>query len=440
MRLRSLVVPIVALIAFLSLAPVAALASTTPTEAAATAAAKADHTAYTLSPEKTAKAIELSHFYDTLYFVRDGWGILSLFLILHLGIAARIRNVTENLSGHRWVQGPAFAALFLLTYTLANLPVLMLGHWKSFKEGFSVEHWGPWLGDQGKTFVVDGLMLSLFVMLLFWIIRKFPRRWWLWLWFPSVLIAGFATYVTPLWIDPLYHKFEPLSQSNPALVEQIEKIAQHAGIDVPRERMFVMKASAKTTLLNAYVTGFGSSKRLVVWDTTIKKATPDEIALLAGHEMGHYVLGHIVRGMVLGFVGMLAAFFVAFRVFQWLLRRCGARWGIRSQDDWAALALMFLVMSVLFFLSTPIQNAFSRGIEQDADIFGLEAVHGIIADPQATGQAEFQLLGENQLLETEPNAFVEFWTDSHPSIPFRAAFAKHYDPWVPGAEPKFFKK
>lgn len=440
MRLLSKVFSAVSLLCALSLAPSAARALPTATEAAATAAAKNDHTAYTLPPDKTAKAIELSHFYDTLYFVGYGWGILSLFLMLQLGIAARIRDTAVKLGPNRWAQGFAFTLLFLLTYTLANLPVRIVGHWKSFSEGFSVQHWGSWLGDQGKSFAINGLLLSLFAMLLFWIIRRFPRRWWLWLWFPSMAIAMFMTYVAPYVFDPMFHKFEPLSKTSPVLVEQIQKIATHANIDIPPERMFLMKASAKTTLLNAYVTGFGSSKRLVVWDTLLSKATPDEVTLVAGHEMGHYVLGHIVRGMLLGFLGMLAAFFVAFQLFQLLLRRFGARWKISAQDDWAALTVMLFVMSVILFVSSPIQNWTSRGMEQDADIFGIEAVHGVVADPQATGQAFFQLLGETDVDEPNPNPFFEFWADSHPSIPFRAAFARHYDPWAPGASPKFFTK
>jgi len=143
---------------------------------------------------------------------------------------------------------------------------------------------------------------------------------------------------------------------------------------------------------------------------------------------------------LLSFAGILLGFYVGFRMFQFLLRRYGPRWRIPSQDDWAALAIMILAMSVISFFAEPIQNSISRSMEQDADIFGLEAIHGVVADPQATGQAEFQLLGENALVEPNPSPFVEFWTDSHPSIPFRAAFAKHYDPWAPGEEPKFFKK
>ena len=440
MRLRSLLLSLTAVMGMLWLLPFAAYASTTPTEAAAIAAADNDHTAYTLPPDKVAKSEELDRFYDTLFFVRAGWGILALFLILQFGIAAKMRDFAVGLRDNPWTQGPIFMLQLLLLVTLVNLPLGMLGHHESVKEGFSIQHWGSWFGDQAKSFMLEWGIGSLLVMVLHLLIRKFPRRWWLWLWFPTMAFALFGTYLSPLVIDPLFNKFEPLSQANPALVAQIEAVAKHGGIDIPPDRMFLMKASAKTTLLNAYVTGFGGSKRLVVWDTLLAKATPDEISLIAGHEMGHYVLGHILWGISASFVGILLAFFVGFHIFQLLLRQFGARWGVSSQEDWAAVVVMFLVMSVLSFFAEPIGNAFSRGMEHDADVFGQEVVHGIVADPQATGQASFQLLGESEVVDPNPSPFIEFWTDSHPSIPFRAAFAKHYDPWAPGAEPKYFKK
>ena len=201
-----------------------------------------------------------------------------------------------------------------------------------------------------------------------------------------------------------------------------------------------MRASSKVTSMNAYVTGFGASKRVVVWDTSIAKGTPDEILFIFGHEMGHYVLGHIVRGILFGFVVILVLFFLGFHLFQFLLRRFGQRWSVRGQDDWAALTVFVLVLSALTFISQPILSAFSRAQEHEADVFGQEVVHGIVADPQASAQAAFQVLGENSLSYPYPPAFVTFWAADHPPIWFRAAFGKHYDPWAPNAAPKYFPK
>jgi Zn-dependent protease with chaperone function len=424
-----------------SLAPVAARAATTPTEAAAIAAANHDHTAYTLPPDKLAKAQALYRVRVALDFGATLWSIVALVLILELGIAARMRNFAVNLSGNRWGQGYLFLLFFLLLTTLLSLPLDIYGQQVRNAYGLSVQHWGSWFADQGKSFALAYIFGGLGVMLLFFLIRKFPRRWWLWLWFPTMAFALLAIFASPYVIDPLFNKFEPLSKTNPDLVARLEQVvAKGKGIEIPPERMFLMKASDKVTTLNAYVTGFGASKRVVVWDTSIAKATPDEVLFIFGHEMGHYVLNHILKGILFSFVFILVSFFLGFHLFQFLLGRFGKRWGIAGQDDWAALVVFVLVLSAISFLGDPVANSFSRAHEHAADVFGEEVVHGIVADPQAAGQAAFQVLGDNSLVDPDPSPFVEFWTRSHPPIWFRAAFAKHYNPWAPDAQPKYFPK
>ena len=222
---------------------------------------------------------------------------------------------------------------------------------------------------------------------------------------------------------------------------QLEKVvARGKGLEISPERMFLMRASNKTTQLNAYVTGFGSSKRIVVWDTSITKGTPDEIAFIFGHEMGHYVLGHIVQGIFLTFLISFFAFFLAYHLFQLLLRRFGRGWRIPQQDNWAALPVFLLALSLISILEEPLQDDLIRRNEHAADVFGEEAVHGIVADPQAVGQATFQLLGESSLNAPDPDPFYVWLTYTHPPIWYRAAFAKAYNPWVAGEAPKYFKK
>ena len=179
---------------------------------------------------------------------------------------------------------------------------------------------------------------------------------------------------------------------------------------------------------------------MVVWDNSITKGNMDEVLDIFGHEMGHYVLGHVTEGMLFSFPLTLVAFWAGFYLLQFLLRRFGTRWRIPGQQDWAALVVMALVINGLSFLSEPIQNSFSRAIEHSADVYGQEVVHGIIANPQATGQATEQLLGEDSFSAPDPSPFVTFWASSHPATWWRAAFARHYDPWAPGAAPKYFKR
>lgn len=396
--------------------------------------------AYSLPPERLQRAIEYSRKRTVLEFVFVGWGILQLAGLLSFGLAAKMRDGAVKLSGNRWAQGYAFVFLLLLVTSLLNLPLQIYGHHLAVEYGQSVQHWGSWLGDHAKSFGLTFVVAGLLVMLLFWVMRKSPTRWWFWFWIPAMASVVFGVFVAPIFIDPIFNKFEPLAQSNPALVERLETVVARGGITIPPERMFLMKASAKYTGMNAYVTGFGASKRVVVWDTSIAKASPDEISFIFGHEMGHYVLNHIYIGMAFTGVVMLVLFWLGYYGVQWLLGRYGMAWGIADQRDWAALVVLLLVISVFSFLSDPITNGFSRWMEHDADVYGQEAMHGIVDDPQAVAQQSFQVLGEESLEDPSPNRLVEFWTFDHPSVGSRAAFAASYDPWAAGEQPKYFKR
>ena len=420
--------------------PVPGSAAMTPTEAKASQFAEHDSTAYSLPPEKLQKAKALTRIEDIYALASTVWLPLLILLILTLGLAARYRDAAMRLSENRWIQGYAFLFFLLLTTTVLTLPLNIYGHHVGLAYGFSVQGWASWLDDQAKSFGLKWLIGGLLTMILVWMMRKSPTRWWLWFWMVTVVFVVAGVFVTPYVIDPMFNRFEPLSKSNPALVERLEQVAERGGIAIPPERMFLMKASAKVTTLNAYVTGFGASKRVVVWDTTIAKATPDEIAFIFAHESGHYALGHVVLGVALSCAGMLPFFWIGYHGVRLLLRRYGTAWRIPSQQDWGALVVLALVLATLSAISDPIDNGISRVIEHNADVYGQEAVHGIVADPQAVGRQTFQVIGEESLDDPTPNRFFEFWFDGHPSTRYRAAFSEAYDPWAAGESPKYFAK
>lgn len=440
MRFRSLVLLLAVLVSGFATTAQASVQTATGTSAEAAAQVETpEKPAYSLPPEKLKQAIDYSRIRVVLDFAASGWGIVMLFLLLALGVARWMQDVAVWASRNRWMQGFIFTLLLLFITTLLGLPLDMYGHHEAVRFGQSVQGWGSWFGDQAKSFSLTFVVGWLLVMLLFWVIRKSPRCWWFWFWIPAMASVVFGVFVAPVLIDPLFNKFEPLQKTNPVLVERLEQVVKRGGISIPPDRMFLMAASAKVTGLNAYVTGFGPSKRVVVWDTSIQKATPDEILFIFGHEMGHYVLGHIRS--TIEFLGLLLLieFYLGYRGIRWLIRRYGGRWGAESQNDWTALVVLLLVFSVLGFLGEPIVNGYSRAHEHAADVYGQEAIHGIVANPQATAQQAFQLLGETSLVDPNPNRFVEFWTFGHPSIASRAAFAAAYDPWVPGGHPRYFK-
>jgi Zn-dependent protease with chaperone function len=438
MSLRTSLLLLAALVTLIVIA--AGVQRTTPAEAQALQAAAHGPAFYTLPPEKLKLAKELFRVRTTLYFIGSAWGVLQIVLLLALGIPAWMRDVAERWTKSRWVQCLLFVFLFLLATTLLDVPLRVYGHHESLAYGLSVQGWASWTLDWAKSFAIGWIVTALLVMVLFWIIRRSPGRWWFWFWIPTMAAVLFGVYLSPILIDPLFNKFEPLQQTNPALVQQLERVVQRSGVSLPPDRMFFMRASQKVTGLNAYVTGFGPSKRLVLWDTTIAQSTPDELSGVFGHELGHYALHHIVLGVLFAAAALLLAFWIGQRIAQALLRRYGARWRIRSQQDWAYLAVLMLVLNGLSFLSAPIEDAFSRSIEHDADVYGQEVIQGIVPDPQTTTVQGFQRLGETSLEDPTPHPFVEFWTFNHPSTGSRAAFAAAYNPWTKGQHPKYFQR
>jgi len=314
----------------------------------------------------------------------------------------------------------------------------MIGHTVSRHYGISVQGWGGWFGDQGKGLAVT-LVLGTPILLFFnWVVRVSPRRYWMWLWLISLPLILASVFLEPLIIDPLFNKFEPLTKTHTALVDKLETVVAKTGTNIPPERMFLMKASEKSNGLNAYVTGIGSSKRFVMWDTATDRLPDDEVMFVFGHESGHYVLNHIPKMLTGMAVGLFFVFWACSAFSGWMVRRFGARWKIDSVASRAGFVTLIFGLSIAGFILSPAGNTFSRHFEHQADVYGQEAIHGLVADPQKTAVSGFNHLGEAWLEDPDPNPFVEFWMYNHPSVQTRANFAAHYNPWTNGGHGEFF--
>jgi Zn-dependent protease with chaperone function len=393
---------------------------------------------YSLPPDKLKQAIEYSHAGYGLHFGGELYGIAVLLVVLQWGLAAKFRDWAEARSQHRFVQAIIFVPLLALTIDLFSLPLQMYGQHLERVYGQSVQSWLSWFWDWTKgEFLEFGLAIIL-VFILYGVMRRGPRSWWFYFWVASLPILFAIMFLEPFVIEPLFFEFQPLAKEHAALVGALEKVVIRGGLVIPPDRMFEMKASEKLNSLNAYVTGLGASKRVVVWDTTMAKMTTPETLSVFGHEMGHYVLGHVRNSLILASVFALILLFIGYRALGLLLRQWGSRWRIRDQADWASLPVMVLIIGVLSFLSEPITNGYSRWQEHQADVYGLEVIHGIVPDSKEVTSHAFQVLGEVDLEEPHPNRFIEFWLYTHPSISERIAFTQSYDPWSSG-NPKYIK-
>jgi STE24 endopeptidase len=394
---------------------------------------------YQLSPERYAKAIAYSRAGYSVYFVSVLWGIIALVLLLKSKTVAKLRDFAETQSKNFCLQAVLFVVPLSLLLGALELPIRVYWHHLSLRYEQSIQGWNSWLWDWTKGELLEAGLGILAAMLLVAMIRWKPRTWWLYFWAAAVPLSAFLVFVSPWVIDPMFHTFRPLGETHPELVQAIGKLTAHAGVPVPADEMFLMEASKKTNQLNAYVTGFGASKRVVVWDTMISNSNGDELLAVVGHELGHYALGHVVKGFACGVIGMFLGLYVAYLALQWILKRWGAAWDVRGQGDWAAVAVLLLIANVMSFVSAPIGNGISRMQEHAADVYSLEVIHGIVPDGAEAAAHSFQVMGEHDLADPNPPAFIKFWLYSHPPLGDRVSFAHNYDPWSKGQEPKYVK-
>jgi|GraSoiStandDraft_47_1057283.scaffolds.fasta_scaffold172211_1 Zn-dependent protease with chaperone function len=389
-------------------------------------------TEYRLPADKLEKAHGLYIIETWLFLISTVYSFAVLVGFLGRGWMAKIRSLAERVSARRFVQAWIVIPLFALSFSVLLLPPRIYGHHVSRKFGLSVQGWGSWLRDWAVELLLLCIVGTLVAWILYSVIRRSPRRWWLYFWLAVVPISAFLTFIAPVVIDPLFNKFQPLENTHPELVSALEQVAHRGGLDIPRSRMYEMKASEKLTGSNAYVTGFGATKRVVVWDTAIQKMTAPEILFVFGHEMGHYVLGHIVQGFIFANLVFLVLFYLSYRIALGMQQLWGTRWCIRELADWASVPMLLLIISILFFVITPGLNAFSRHIEQQADQYGLEVVHGVVPDSPQVAAQSFQALGEEWLEYPYPSQPAVWWFWDHPTITDRIRFALSYDPWARG--------
>jgi STE24 endopeptidase len=394
-------------------------------------------TAYTLAPDLARKA----HHLEEISF----WGQIATFLyslaillfILKSRCAVAFRDWGERASSNRFLQTAVFVPLLIGLIALFGLPVDVTEEWISRIYGFSVQSWPSWLWDWSKVQFLEILLGIVLVWILYAAIRRSPRRWWFYFWLASIPISAALVFVQPLIVDPMFHQFQPLAQKDPSLAAGLEQLVHRAGENIPPERMYWMNASDKTTDANAYVTGIGASKRIVVWDTTILHLNTQQAVSVVGHEMGHYVLNHIAKGLALGMVGLFFLFYLVYWSIGRLLAHRGTRWKIRAVDDLASLPAIMLLVTLFYFASNPIENGFSRHIEHQADQYGLELTHGLILDSGQVTAQSFQLLGQLGLEDPSPNAVDVFMFYTHPPMTERIQFAVTYDPWSHGGHGEF---
>lgn len=375
-------------------------------------------------PEPTELALQRHQSGNILWVINQIWGALIPLLFLFTGLSARVRDWATRL-GRKWF---FIVAIYFVIYALLNYLIdwplaFYQGYLREHAYGLSNQTFQKWLQDGLLGLGVSIVMGVLFLWIPFLLLKKSPKRWWLYL---ALLIPPFLFFqmlVTPVFIDPLFNKFGPME--NKELEGEILALAERSGIE--GSRVYEVDKSVDTKAVNAYVTGFMNTKRIVMWDTLLEKLNEEEVLYVVGHEMGHYVLNHVIRFIVFISVILALALYIIHRSAQYLIRRYEHRFRFSSLSDIAALPLLLLMLHVLSFVATPLILGMSRYHEHEADRFGIELTHS----NHAAATAFVKLQVENLAVPYHSWLFTLF-RDSHPPIGDRIDFLNTYKPWETG--------
>ena len=347
------------------------------------------------------------------YFEGGYWLILWDFvygsaislILLNLRWSARMRDVASRMTRFRWVQGMVYWVQYIFAITILGFPLEFYeGYVREHKYGLATQSFGPWMGDELKSFAVALVAGVIFVPLLLAVVRRSPRTWWLRGSLVTCVILMIFVALGPVFFQPMFNTPKKLDDAK--ITGPILKLAHANGI--PTNDVWEIDASKQTTRMSANVSGFGKTMRITLNDNLLTRGSPEEIQAVMGHEMGHYVLNHIPKLLFFLAVVTVCSFAYLYWGLGWALERWGERWQIQSVSDPAVLPLVSLMLGVLFFVLTPMFNTQIRTQEKEADMFGLNAAR----QPDGFAQAAIHL-GEYRKMH--PGPLEEFLFFDHPS-------------------------
>lgn len=348
-----------------------------------------------------------------VYFEGGYWLILWDFLytvavsllLLNLRWSARMRAVAERFTRFRAVHSLVYWAEYLVLTSILVFPLTVYeSYFREHKYGLATQSFGPWLNDQFKGLLVGLVLGAIIVTLLFGVVRRLQRTWWIWGAVVSVLFFVFVILIGPVYILPIFNKVSKLDHSR--ITQPILSLAHANGI--PVDDIYQVDASRQTTRMSANVSGVGNTMRITLNDNLLRRGSPEEIQAIMGHEIGHYVLNHVHKGILFYGVVIVCGFALLRWALDWSLRRWGEKWQIRGVGDTAVLPLVVLLASIFLFVLTPVFNTAGRMVEFEADMYGLNASR----QPDGEAQAAIHL-GEYRKMS--PGRVEEWIFYDHPS-------------------------
>ncbi len=358
-----------------------------------------------LTPEQKAKSD--AYFEGGYWLILWGflWTSAIYLLLLHTGISARMRDGAERTTSFKPLQTILYWAMFVVVLDVLSLPFDMYqDYFREHQYNMSNLTAAGWFGEQLKGFLVALILGAIAVTALYGIVRRIPRTWWVWGSIASIAGAAFIAVIFPVAISPIFNHSTRLADER--VVQPILTLARANGIDATE--VWQIDASKQTKRMSANVSGLLGTERITLNDNLLARASLPEIEAVMGHEMGHYVLNHVYKGLMEIGIILVVGFALVNLLFERLRVRYEAKWQVRGIGDVAGLPLVMLLFGAYFFLMTPVLNSVVRTQEYEADMFGLNASR----QPDGFAQAALHL---SEYRKMEPGPLEEFIFYDHPS-------------------------
>jgi STE24 endopeptidase len=337
------------------------------------------------------------------------WDFLSLavvmWILLRFRWSARMRDSAERLTRFKPAQTALYWVQFAVAVAVISFPLAVYeGFFREHKYGLSNQSFAQWMRDQLVGLAVTVVLGAILLPILFGLVRRLGKNWWVWGSVVSLIFIAFVVLIAPVFISPLFNKYTRLE--DPRIKDPILSLARANGI--PATDVYVFDASRQSDRVSANVSGFAGTLRISLNDNLLRRCSLAGIESTMGHEMGHYVLNHAFKGLVLNGVALVVMFAFLNRGLNAGLARWGESWEIRGMTDVAVLPFAVLLLATFSFVLTPVDNTITRTMEYEADLYGINA------SQQPDGEAEVDLmLGEYRKLD--PGPIEEFIFFDHPS-------------------------
>lgn len=361
---------------------------------------------------------EYSKIRNLLFFLSTPFEWLFYLFVLLAGLSGAIKKWAGQSSKYKIVQTAIYTIWLTFFAFVATFPLSYISYSLSKSYNISTQTFSSWMKDELIDFWINFGTMFIIVAVLYWLMKKSQKRWWLYAWLMSVPFTLFMMFLQPVVIDPLYNDFYPLKDK--ALEQKILALASEANI--PSEHVFEVNMAEKTNALNAYVTGIGSNSRIVLWDTTLNRLNDDQILFIMAHEMAHYVEKHLYIGIAGYMLLSLLGLYLVHRFMHLIVNRWGEALKIPSVHDIRSFPLFLMLLSMLMFVSSPFSNLVSRYQETRADRYAIEMIGNSEA---AIGT--FQELSRAGLSQVNPPLLVKIFRYGHPTMLERITMIEEYE-------------